>query len=214
MVTILIVDDHQLFREGLRFLLELQEDFGVIGEAHDGKEAISLVSRHKPDIVILDIEMPEMGGIEAAHEIKKINPDTKILALSRHSERRYVSDIFEAGASGYMLKDSAGDELINAIRVVISGNKYCSPELVGIVLDDYSERLTKEKTSRLALLSPREKEVLIHIAEGRKSKEIADILFVSKKTIDTHRLRIMQKLEMNNITDLIRFAIREGLIDL
>lgn len=213
MIRIIVVDDHAVVRQGICSLLEKQGDFSVVGQAGDGPAAIELTRKLLPDLVVLDIEMPGMSGVEAASEIVGIAPQARILALSRHHERFYVSEMFAAGASGYILKDSALEELITAIRTVNAGNMYCSPQLMGTVIRDYSQRLTGGRDSELARLTPREREVLKLIVEGRNSKEVADVLHLSVRTVDTHRSQIMKKLGMNSVVDLTRFAIREGLIE-
>ena len=212
MVRILLVDDHKLFREGLHALLNAIDDFEIVGEAKDGQEAVEKVQSLNPDIVVMDIEMPGMSGIDAARKIIAINGKIKILALSRHNERQYVSDMFMVGAVGYILKDTAVNELVSAIRTVVDGKRYCSPELIGVVLDDYSDRLVSEQKSPARLLSPRELEVLKLLADGFSSKEIGAQLNVSAKTVDTHKMRIMKKLNLHTLADLIKFAIRENLV--
>lgn len=208
MIRLIIADDHEMFREGLRVLLETEEDLEIVGEAADGDEAITMVDDFKPDLIVLDVQMPGTHGIEAARRIVADNPDTRILALSRHSERRYVSEMFKAGAIGYILKDSAVRELVDAIKTVSTGQLYCSPSLVGVVMRDYTGRLAGEEGK----LTEREKEVLTLIAEGKNSKEIAHELNLSSKTVDSHRQRIMKKLDIHNVVDLTKYAIKEGLI--
>ena len=214
MISIIIADDHTIVREGLRTILESHPDFEVTGEAANGVEAIALVTELSPDIVVLDIEMPEMNGIVAASEIYASSQKTKILALSRHNEKQYIAEMFAAGASGYILKDSAVEELIKAISTVVSGQLYCSPSLMDVVINDYTDRLTHSGTPELSKLTPREIEVLKLIAEGKTLKEVASDLYISYPTAATHRSQIMKKLDIHTDVELAKFAIREGLISL
>lgn len=213
-ISIILADDHELVRQGLRALLESRPDFTVISEAGDGREAIEMVERLCPDVVVLDVEMPNFNGIEAARVISSQAKGTRILALSMHTERQYISEMMAAGAAGYILKKSAIDELETAIRKVYAGKMYCSPSLVSTVMEDYADRLSHSGQGGLKQLTPRETEVLRMIAEGRNTKEIAHALEVSIKTIETHRLQIMRKLDIHNIVDLAKYAIREGLATL
>lgn len=210
-ITILIADDHKMVREGLHSLLESEPDLHVVGEAGSGQEAIDLVRKHEPDVIVLDIEMPGMDGIDAASEISDITGKTKILALSRHNEKQFISEMFASGAAGYILKDSAAEELINAIKVIVDGQMYCSPSLMNVVVNDYSNRLDQRKQSPLSRLSPRELEVLSLIVENKTLKEIADALHISYPTAATHRHQIMKKLDLDSDIELTKFAIREGL---
>ena len=213
-IRILLADDHELVRQSLRYMLESESDSEVVGEAGDGREAVKLAEELQPDVVVLDIEMPGMDGIKAAREIMAKSPSMKILALSMHSERGYVSEIFKAGAAGYILKDSAFEELVRAIKTVVSDQKYISPGLVDIVIEGFTGGADEEKSPGLSKLTARELEVLQMVAEGNSSKEIAYHLDLSVKTVDAHRRQIMQRLEIDNIADLIKFAIREKLVDL
>lgn len=213
-ISIVLVDDHELVRQGLRALLESRSDFVVLGEAGDGHEAIRLVKKLEPDVMVLDVEMPDFNGIEVAKRVSALNLRTKILALSMHAERQYVSEMMASGASGYILKKSAIEELETAIRKVVSNKMFCSPSLISTVMEDYAERLAHDKVSGLSKLTPREVEVLKLIAEGLSTKEIAAALNLSIKTIDTHRQQIMRKLEIHSIVELAKFAIREGLVEL
>lgn len=211
-ISILVVDDHELFRKGLIHLLGKQKDFRIIGEADDGKSAIELAFELQPDVIVLDVQMPEMDGIETTRQILDANPDVKILALSIHDERDYVEAMITAGASGYILKDSAVEELIVAIRKVVTGHRYLSPDLVDVVLESLSESVSEPPKSMISRLSPRESEILRLIAEGLSSKEIAFDLKLSTKTVDAHRQKLMKKLEIYNVADLTKLAIKEGLI--
>ena len=214
MVKILLADDHKIVRDGLRDLLSRQTNIQVVGEADNGRITVQSVRKLIPDLVIMDIAMPELNGIEATRQIKSINPDTKIIALSMHSDRRFISEIFKAGASAYLLKESAFEELVKAIRSVMRNQTYLSPQIASQVLKDYLKLSDSDNTSVFSILSPREREVLQLLAEGKSTKEIADNLNVSVKTIETHRQQIMEKLNIHNIAELTKYAIREGLTTL
>ena len=215
-IRIVLCDDHQIIREGLRSLLEKQPDMSVVGEALNGIGAIKLVSEKKPDIVILDIAMPEMNGIAAARRIFEDHPKVKILALSMHSDHHFVTEMLEAGASGYMLKDSAFGELTNAIRTIISGGLFISPHIAGNVLEEFARRAKPGRLTRrhVVQLSQREKEILQLISEGHSTKEIASKINVSVKTVETHRQHIMQKVGAHNVAALTKYAVREGITSL
>jgi DNA-binding NarL/FixJ family response regulator len=215
-ISILLVDDHTIVRQGLAKVLEAEPGFRVVGEARDGREAISQVEQIKPDVVIMDIAMPLLNGVEATRQIKKAHPRTKVIILSMHSHNRFISELFSLGASGYLIKDSSGTDVVNAINAAVRGDTYLSPSISRQVIEDYVA-LKKTKSSREELysqLSNREREVFQMIAEGRSTKEIADILFVSASTIKTHRANIMEKLQMENISQLIHFAIELGLVEI
>lgn len=213
-IKIILADDHRVMREGLRALLENEQDLQVIAEAGDGRTTIKLVHKLSPDLVVMDNIMPDLNGIEATRQIIAKNPRVKIIALSMHSNRRFVIEMLKAGASGYMLKDCAFEELINAIRFVLKGELYISPEIASVVLKDYMYKLPKDKSSIFLTLTNREREVLQLIAEGKATKVIAHHLGVSVKTIETHRQQIMNKLEIHSIAGLTKCAIREGLTSL
>ena len=213
-VRILLVEDHLLVRQGVKALLERKENFEIIAEAGDGANAVESAKELKPDIILLDIELPDFDGNEVAKRIIADNPEQKILALSRHSERGFVSRMFSNKAMGYILKDSALEELIKAIETVMSGQKYLSPSLIEVVLDESAESLPSYKHADLDKLTPREVEILKYIAEGNSTKEIAFMLELSSKTVDAHRYQIMNKLDIHNVADLTRLAIKEGLVDL
>lgn len=215
-ISILLADDHTIVRQGLAKVLEAEAGFSVVGEARDGREAISQVEQLKPDVVLMDITMPMLNGIEATRQIKKSNPKTKVIILSMHSHNRFISELFSLGASGYLLKDSSGTDIINAINAAIRGDTYLSPSISRQVIEDYVS-LKRTKSSREELysqLSNREREVFQMIAEGRSTKEIAEILCVSMSTVKTHRSNIMEKLQMDNISQLIHFAIELGLVEI
>jgi two-component system response regulator NreC len=215
-VTILLADDHTIVRQGLKKVLEAEPGFRVVGEASDGREAISQVELLKPDIVIMDITMPMLNGIEATRQIKKNNPKVKIIILSMHSHNRYISELFGLGASGYLLKDSSGTDIVNAINAAIKGDSYLSPSISRKVIDDYvsMKRPMSSREELYGQLSNREREVFQMIAEGHSTKEISETLCVSMSTIKTHRSNIMEKLQMENISQLIHFAIELGLVEI
>ena len=213
-IKIFLADDHTIVRQGLAKLLEAEPNFEVIGEAEDGREAVNRVQTMLPDVVIMDIAMPMLNGIEATRQIKKILPQIKIIILSMHSQDRYISELIGLGASGYLLKDASGGEIVKAVAAAVKGDVYLSPSISRRVIDDY---LTLKKTSSqedlYTKLSNREREVFQMIAEGHSTKKIADILCVSPSTVKTHRANIMDKLQLENISRLIQFAIRLGIVD-
>ncbi len=216
-IKVILADDHKLVRAGIRSLLENSDGVSVVGEAGDGREAIELTGRLNPDMVFLDIAMPELNGLEAAVRIKKDYPEVEVIILSMHIDEEYVVHALNAGASGYLLKDSAPNELRLALDTVIKGNIYISPAIPREMIDDYQRRLkTASSAEELFIsrekLSSRQKEVLQLIAEGNSTREIAEKLFVSVKTIETHRSQIMKKLGINDVPGLVKYAIRKGLI--
>lgn len=213
-VKILLADDHKIVRDGLRALLERQPGYEVAGEAENGRAILRLARETPADVVIMDVGMPDLNGIDATRQLKSSVPEIRVIALSMHSDKRFVSEMFRAGASGYMLKDSAFEELSRALDVVLGGQIYLSPEITGSIIQDYVSQSTTEDTSPFAVLSPREREVFQLLAEGKPSKQIATQLGVSVKTVDTHRQQIMQKLNVRSLADLIKVAIREGLTSL
>jgi DNA-binding NarL/FixJ family response regulator len=214
MIKILLTDDHKMMRDGLRALIEKQVDMKVVGEADDGRTTVRLAHELLPDIVIMDISMPDMNGIEATRQIISNDPRTKVIALSVHADKRYVSEMLNAGASGYLLKNSAFSELIDAIRAVSLNRSYLDPEITDVMLKDYKDMLSKEKLSVFSLLTQREREVLQLIAEGKTTKEIAHLLDVSVKTVETYRQQMMEKLDTHSIAELTKYAIKEGLTSL
>lgn len=211
---VLLVDDHAIIREGLRSLLEKQPDMEVVADADDGRKAIELVRELSPDIVIMDVTMPGLNGIEATRLIAAELPNVKIVALSIHSQRRFVADMLSAGAVGYILKECLFDELLQAIGVVTSGGRYLSPKIAEVVVDDYVKHLSNISDSPLSALTGREREVLQLVAEGKSTKEIALELHVSTKTIEANRRQMMDKLGVNSIAELTKYAVREGLTTL
>jgi two-component system, NarL family, response regulator NreC len=212
-LRLLIGDDHTLMRQGLRKILEERADWEVVAEAGDGREAVRLALAERPDVAILDIGMPLLNGIEATRQILRRLPDTRVLILSMHAEEAYVLQALQAGARGYLLKDSAGKDLIRGISVVAGGKSFFSPAVARTLLDDYVRRLSAQGINdRYDALSEREREVLQLVAEGRSSKEIAELLSVSPTTVETHRAHIMQKLGLHNTAELVLYAVRKGVI--
>lgn len=212
MTTIVVADDHKIVREGLVRLLEEREDFTVVGEASDGEEAVQMVLEKQPDVVIMDIWMPRLGGIDATRRIGKKGSNAKILVLSMHESRSYVEEVLRAGASGYIVKNSAPADLLQAIDAVCSGASYLSPAITQQVVDAIARPGDAAPTG-VSVLTDREREVLQLIAEGLSSKEIAAMLGVSLKTIDSHRSNLMEKLDIHKVSGLVRFAIRVGLVE-
>lgn len=213
-MKILLADNHKLFVEGLRTMLAKQPGTEIVGEANNGRMAVRLAHELSPDLVIMDIGMPELNGMDATRQIRSELPKTKVLAVSMHADRQYVAGMLSAGASGYVVKDSAFSELAQAVQVVMNGGRYLSPDVIGVVVDDYVQRLAPAPGSALAKLSEREREVLQLIAEGHATADIATRLHVSRKTVETHRKNIMLKLELHGVAELTKFAVREGLTSL
>ncbi len=213
-MRILLADDHKIMREGLKALLEKQEDILVIAEAENGLDAVRLTQKLKPDVVIMDIGMPELNGVEATRRIVAEVPGAKVIALSMHSDRRFVIEMLKVGASGYLLKDSASEELTLAIRAVAANQPYLSPKITDVVIKDYLSALSKTEPTAFTILTAREREVLQLLAEGKTTKQIASALHVSVKTIETHRQQMMEKLNIRSIAELTKYAIREGLTSL
>ena len=209
MTRILLADDHALVRQGLSMILAAQPDMEIVGQAGNGQEALELAEKLKPDIVIMDVAMPGLNGIEATRRISVALPRTRVLALSMHKDSVYVREILRAGARGYLLKDSGDADLVAAVRAIAKGEGYISPAVSDAVLSDYR----KHVTDPLDLLTSREREVLQLIAEGKTNKEIAGALNLSVYTVEAHRGRIMEKLNLHSTGELVRFALRNGLID-
>jgi DNA-binding NarL/FixJ family response regulator len=213
-IKLLLVDDHRIVRHGLRALLEKETDMEVVSEAGSGRDAVQLAGEILPDVIVLDIAMPDMNGIDAARRIIADNPESRILVLSMLGDKRFVIEMFSAGVKGYLLKDCAADELVRAIRAVHQGEMYLSPQIAGIVIKDFIKLVPEASPETSPVLTSREREVLQLIAEGKKAKEIAFILSLSSKTVDTFRQSIMKKLGLNTIAELTKYAIREGLTSL
>lgn len=208
--TVLLADDHKIMRDGLRVLLE-KENLEVIGETDNGRAAVRLARELKPDVVVMDIGMPELNGIEATRQITTETPQTRVIALSMHSDKRFVTGMLGAGAAAYVVKAGAFEELIAAIRAVMDHRVYMSPKVTDLVLEDYVRRLTDPVPAEESPLTPREREVLQLLAEGKSTKEIAEKLYISVSTVDTHRRHIMEKLDLHTVAELTKYAIREGL---
>ena len=214
-IRVLLADDHKLLRQGLKTLLEKERDVVVVGEAANGRIARDLVGRLHPDVVLMDIAMPDLNGIEAARQICRQNPHTKLIALSMHADKRFVAGMLKAGASGYLLKDSGLTELTSAIRAVFAGGTYLSPAVAGGIVNSFVRNpASPNSANELGSLSSREREVLQMVAEGLNTKEIAARLGVSVKTIETHRKRVSQKLGLHTTAALTKYAIREGMTSL
>jgi two-component system response regulator NreC len=210
---VVIAEDHTILREGLRALLSSQQDLKVVGEAQDGREAIRCVQNSAPDVILMDLSMPRMNGLDAIREIKKTNPDTKIIALTVHKTEEYVLATLQAGADGYVLKDATHSELVMAIMNVLGGNRYLSPGVSEKVIDGYLKgRGALKSQSAWDTLTQREREILKLIAEGYKNKDIADYLCISLKTVEKHRTNLMNKLDLHNVAALTALAIDKGLI--
>ncbi len=214
MIRIILADDHRIIREGIRTLLEREEGLEVVGEANDGREVLRLHEKCRPEVVIMDIAMPNLNGIDATRQLVDKHPDTKIIALSMHSDHRFVAEMLQAGASGYLLKDCVYEELVRAIHLVCQNKTYLSPDIASVLVEDYRSQAKARKTSQTATLSAREREVLQLIAEGHSTREVAEILFVSVKTVETHRSQIARKLNLHSLAELTKYAIREGLTSL
>jgi DNA-binding NarL/FixJ family response regulator len=208
-IRILLVDDHAVVRNGFRMILGSQPDMEVVGEASNGRQAIAMADTTHPEVVVMDITMPELNGIEATRQIVRDHPSMRVMALSMQKDAVYVREVLRAGAKGYLLKDSSEQDLLAAVRAIHAGKGWLSPGVSDAVLDDYRRHVTDP----IDLLSPREREVLQMIAESRTNKEIAQSLNLSVYTVEAHRGRIMEKLNLHSVAEMVRFAIRKGLID-
>lgn len=210
-IRVLLVDDHAILRAGLRALLATYPDIEVVGEAGDGSEAIQRVKELHPDIVLMDISMPGMNGLTATRYILEAHPDVRIIILTQYDSKEYILPLLQVGASGYVLKQCADTDLVKAIRSVYAGDSFLYPSVARTLLESY---LGKEENTSHEELTPREREILVLIAQGYTNRQIAEILHISPKTVDVHRSRLMKKLDLHNVADLTRYAIRHGLIDL
>lgn len=214
-IKVFIADDHAVVREGLRFILETEGDIIVIGEAADGRQAVRQIRKLAPDVVVMDIAMPKLNGIEATAQILNGKVNTRVIIFSMHSTKEHIFRALEAGAQGYLLKESAGKEMVKAVRTVYAGRRFLSDHISHKVIDDYIyQRRADSKESPLKRLSPREREVLQLVVEGKSSAEIAESIFLSPKTVETYRSRLMQKLGLKDLPSLVKFAIQHGMTSL
>jgi two-component system, NarL family, response regulator NreC len=209
---VLLVDDHAIMRDGIRALLSLQNDIQIVGEASEGKEAVAKAQELSPDVIIMDIAMPGMDGLEATRRITKQNPKIRVLVLTQHEDNEYVISAIKAGAAGYLPKRALGSELVSALRAVNKGDSFLHPSATAALINDYRQQAqTGDSYDRL---TPREREILKLIAEGHTSREIAESLFISLKTVMGHRTKVMEKLGLHNRTELIKYAMRKGLLSM
>ena len=211
-IKVLVADDHTILRQGIKALLDNQAGIEVIGEAKDGREALTLIERLLPDVILMDIGMPGLNGLEATRRIKKKFPGIKVLVLTMYTNEEYVFQILNAGANGYLVKETAFQDLISAIRAVYRDEAFMSPSIAKKVINRYTQGVRKTNDTACDILTTREREILQLIAEGSSSKKIAEALFISPKTVETHRTHIMDKLNIHNRTDLIKYAIRTGIV--
>ena len=212
-IRVLLADDHTLIRAGLRMVVDAQPDLTVVAEAENGRDAVALANTHHPEVAVLDIGMPSLNGIEAARQIRAESPDTGIVMLSMHSDEGYVLRALKAGAKAYLLKDSAEADLARAIRAAAEGKSFFSPAVGKVLLEDYVRKLERTGAEdSYDLLTPREREILQLVAEGKSSKEVANLLNLSVNTVETHRARVMQKLNLGGLPELILYAVRKGII--
>jgi DNA-binding NarL/FixJ family response regulator len=209
---VLLVDDHAILRDGLKMVLDAQPGITVVGEAENGREALDLVEELHPDVVVMDIAMPQMNGAEATRQIKRRFPQTRVVILTMHENQQYLMQIVNAGATGAVLKRSAGSELVTAVKAAARGESFFSPSMASMLLEDYRVRLQEDEPDDADMFTEREREVLQLVAEGKTNKEISDLLTVSIKTVQTHRAHIMEKLGAHDRTDLVRYAMRKGII--
>lgn len=214
-VRLLVADDHKIFRQGIKKLLEEEPDLQVVGEAADGREVVKKAAELKPDIILMDIAMANLNGLEATKQIKKVLPESRIIMLTMHKNEEYVLQSFQAGASGYILKEGAVEELVSAIRSIHADKSFLSPTVSKTLVDAYLRKMETGKTETpFDLLTDREREVLQLIAEGFTNREVAKQLYISVKTVEAHRAHIMQKLNIHDIAKLVKYAIQKGLVDL
>ncbi len=214
-IRVLLVDDHRILREGVRALLAGEPGIKVVGEAEDGEAAVLQVDTVRPDVVLMDMVMPNLGGLEATVRIKERHPEVVVLVMSMHDNDEYVQQVIKAGASGYVLKGVTGDDLVQAIKAVHEGASFVDPAIAAKLVEDYVRRVRGDVASDpKELLTPREQEILALVAEGHSNHEIAVHLFLSKKTVETHRANIMRKLELHDVTELVKYALRRGIIHL
>jgi two-component system response regulator NreC len=214
MIKVVVVDDHTILRQGIKALLDNQEGIEVVGEAKDGREALKIIEETLPDVILMDIAMPGLNGLEATRRIKKKFPKTKVLVLTMYTNEEYIFQILNAGANGYLVKETAFQDLISAIKAVYRDEAFMSPSISKKVISSYMQRAQEDEKETCDILTTREREILQLIAEGNSSKKIAEALFISPKTVETHRTHIMDKLNIHNRTDLIKYAIRQGIVDI
>ena len=212
-LRIVLADDHRLFREGLRNMLQREQDLEILPDAPDGRTAVRLAGELNPDVILMDVTMPDLNGIEATRQIRSSHPDVKVLGLSMHADRQFVTEILSAGASGYLLKDCPCQELVAAIHVAADGEVYLSPKVAGAIVGAVAGNASEGHPGKrgFGALTPREREILQLVADGNSSKEIAYKLGLSVKTVDTHRRQVMEKLQLYSVAELTHYAIREGL---
>jgi two-component system, NarL family, response regulator NreC len=211
-LRILLADDHTVVRQGLRKVLEERPEWQVVAEAGDGRDAVRLAEQHRPDVAVVDVAMPLLNGIEATRQITKRAPQTKVLVLSMYSDEAYVTQMLKAGATGYLLKDSADVDLLEAVQAVSQGKSFFSPAVARLMSDDYARQRGDNAVDRYESLSEREREIFQLVAEGKANKEIAALLFISPSTVETHRARIMEKLDLHSAAEIVLYAVRRGVI--
>lgn len=211
-LRILLADDHTVVRQGLRKVLEERPEWQVVAEAGDGRDAVRLAEQHKPDVAVVDVAMPLLNGIEATRQITRRAPQTKVLVLSMYSDEAYVTQMLKAGATGYLLKDSADVDLVQAVQAVSQGKSFFSPAVARLMSDDYARQRGENAVDRYESLSEREREIFQLVAEGKTNKEMAALLFISPSTVETHRARIMEKLDLHSAAEIVLYAVRRGVI--
>ena len=211
-LRILLADDHTVVRQGLRKVLEERPEWQVVAEAGDGRDAVRLAEQHKPDVAVVDVAMPLLNGIEATRQITRRAPQTKVLVLSMYSDEAYVTQMLKAGATGYLLKDSADVDLLQAVQAVSQGKSFFSPAVARLMSDDYARQRGENAVDRYESLSEREREIFQLVAEGKTNKEIAALLFISPSTVETHRARIMEKLDLHSAAEIVLYAVRRGVV--
>ena len=211
-LRILLADDHTVVRQGLRKVLEERPEWQVVAEAGDGRDAVRLAEQFRPDVAVVDVAMPLLNGIEATRQITRRAPQTKVLVLSMYSDEAYVTQMLKAGATGYLLKDSADVDLLQAVQAVSQGKSFFSPAVARLMSDDYARQRGENAVDRFEALSDREREIFQLVAEGKTNKEMAALLFISPSTVETHRARIMEKLDLHSAAEIVLYAVRRGVI--